>query len=173
MRRLFILGGLVLLAGGLGAGLAYFTGWSPFPSSQAQEGSVCEKALAWFKKACERDEAAALAEGGTFSVAASTWHQHRTYPVAGVGVEKGEVKIYAHPRYGYVGEVFLEPEASRQVRATGTVEPIVVRLTADDVKLLELDKPEKVLVITAWMDKVRKGQVPQTSHEEMCREIAC
>src|SRR3989304_5651652 len=117
MRRLLFLGALVLLAGGLGAGLTYSTGRSPLPSTRAQEGSICEKALPWFKKACERDEARALAEGGTFSVAASTWHQHRDYPIAGFGGQEGETVIYAHPRYGYIGEVFLEPEAQRQIRA--------------------------------------------------------
>ncbi len=88
-------------------------------------------------------------------------------------MEKGEVKIHVHPRYGYIGEVFLEPESQRQIRATGTVEPIVVRLITEEVEFLKLDKPEDVLVINAWMDKVRKGKVPRLSHRAVCWEVEC
>ena len=175
-QRLLVLGVVVLMVGGLGTGLAFLAGWSPFPSSQAQWTSVCEKALPWFAEICDREEAAA--PPGTFSVAASTWHQHRDYPVAGSGGQEGEIVIYTHPRYGYIGEVFLEPESQRQIRATGTVEPIVVPLTTQDVRLLTLEREEqltqaKLTFINAWLDKVRKGQVPRISHRAACWEIAC
>ena len=101
-------------------------------------------------------------------------HDHpRVSAKTGTGITGGAITVLPHPRYGFVAEVCL----------SGSTDLLPIVVPWDPVveqRIQTFEDPSKGeerliawLWLDEWLEKVRQGQLPRISHEEMCREIAC